>query len=142
MGKKRSRNLSDSDINHIVSILDSWTGPLSWTALVDAVATRVHASYTRQTLHKHERIRNAFLVRKRDIKIAPLSRHRKSEMQKLEERIARLEAQNSRLRSEGDRFLEQFDRWAHNAFTWGMTEKDLNAPLPPTYRGQTKLKLS
>lgn len=141
MGKKRARNISDSDITQIVSILDGWVGPLNWKALIDAIAHRHHTFYTRQALYMHERIRNAFAVRKRLLKEEPHSkRHRNSELEKLEEIKIRLEAERARLRSENDNFLLQFARWAKNAHDHGMTEEQLNAPLPPVDRRKTKLR--
>jgi len=63
----RARNLDDTDIADIVAILDGWSGPLSWEQLIEAIEKRKFARYTRQALHKHERIKQAFSVRKHAI---------------------------------------------------------------------------
>lgn len=123
-----------------MAILDGWVGPLTWNALIDGIAKRLYTFYTRQTLYKHERIRNAFAIRKKLLKDnPPPKRRRNSEQEKLEERNARLTAEVGRLRSENDNFLLQFARWAKNAHDHGMTEEQLNAPLPPVDRRKTKL---
>lgn len=65
MIRSRSRNLGDEEIADIAAILDGWRGKLSWNGLVETVASRTGQQYTRQALHRHERIRLAFTVRKR-----------------------------------------------------------------------------
>lgn len=140
MRRLRAPNLEDERIEVIVGILDGWTGKLTWEALIEAVERRTHARYTRQALHKHQRIRQAFRLRKRAMKPASgeaAGDTRPPELQAALQRIARLEAENERLRTENDRLLEQFARWAYNAHTRGLDEKVLNRALPGVDRGQT-----
>jgi hypothetical protein len=61
---RRSKNLDDKLIREIVEILDGWSDALTWDALVDTVYKRTGQQYTRQALHKHERIKQAFTHRK------------------------------------------------------------------------------
>ncbi|MDP3210183.1 hypothetical protein [Methylotenera sp.] len=136
MKQTRAKNLDDTDIKKIVEILDGWTGKLTWELLIDAVELRLHNRYTRQTLHKHERIKKAFELRKaalsdgdEDIRIV-----RSPELQKALERVARLETENKRLESENQQLLEQFARWAYNAYTRGLDSNFLNKSLPPVNR--------
>jgi hypothetical protein len=136
MKLKRSRNLRDEDVRTIVSILDGWSGPLTWTLLIDAVYARLYCRYTRQALHKHERIKTAFEVRKKNGQTQPQARG-SAQLQKAIERISRLEAENQRLLAENDRLLEQFARWAFNAYVRGIGENELNRPLPEIDRRQT-----
>ena len=142
MAIKRSKNLGSTDIAVIVEMLDGWKGKLTWDLLIDAVAARLHNRYTRQTLHKHERIRLAFETRK----AAPdgVSRRRGAaspaspELQAALERIERLENQSTRLEQENQRLLEQFVRWAYNAHVRGLDLVYLSQPLPTVNRGQTR----
>jgi uncharacterized protein (UPF0335 family) len=136
MKQVRAKNLDDADIKKIVEILDGWAEKLTWGLLIDAIELRMHNRYTRQTLHKHERIKNAFELRKAaladgdgEIRIV-----RSPELQKALERIARLEAENKRLESENQQLLEQFARWAYNAHTRGLDSNFLNKSLPPVNR--------
>lgn len=136
MKQTRAKNLDDANIKKIVEILDGWAEKLTWELLIDAVELRLHNRYTRQTLHKHERIKNAFELRKaalsdgdEEIRIV-----RSPELQKALERIARLEAENKRLESENQQLLEQFARWAYNAYTRGLDSNFLNKSLPPVNR--------
>lgn len=137
----RARNLQAEDIEKIVGVLDGWSGPLTWGLLIEAVEKRVHALYTRQTLHKHVRIREAFVQRK-DALSAGGPRKRKSasspELQLALDRAERLAAENQRLKAENGRLLEQFVRWAYNANTRGLDEAYLSRPLPPVDRQQTR----
>lgn len=136
MKQRRAKNLDDVGIKKIVEILDGWSEKLTWEMLIDAVELRLHNRYTRQTLHKHERIKNSFELRKaalakgdEEVRIV-----RSPELQKCLERIARLEAESKRLESENKLLLEQFARWAYNAHTRGLDFIFLNRSLPPVKR--------
>jgi hypothetical protein len=69
--------LSLDDIDHIVSVLTSWRGKLTWEMLVDKVAAVLGRSYTRQALNAHDEVKRAFdLAKKRereDKRVDPLS---------------------------------------------------------------------
>lgn len=137
MKQRRAKNLDDAGIKQIVEILDGWSEKLTWELLIDAVELRTHNRYTRQTLHKHERIRNAFDLRKIALADgdATIRSVRSPELQKALERIARLEVETKRIESENTQLLEQFVRWAYNAHTRGLDSNFLNRPLPPVSRG-------
>ena len=137
---RRAPNLTDSLIAEIVSILDGWTGALTWRLLIEAIERRHRTTYTRQALHKHERIRHAYTQRKIAIAAgchAGLRNTESPELQAASERIARLEGENARLRAENQRLLEQFATWAYNAQARGLDRAFLSQPLPPVNRDQT-----
>src|SRR5690242_6857781 len=101
MNHRRAKNLSDRDIALIVAILDGWSGRLSWDLLIEAIERRMYAHYTRQALHRHERIRQAFSLRKNALSPDEGTKHvhaASPELQVALERIARLKAENERLR--------------------------------------------
>lgn len=136
---QRSKNLDDQLIQQIVEILDGWSDDLTWEGLVEAIDRRIGQRYTRQTLHKHERIKQAFTLRK-----AALVRERDKKrkvadpvLQLTLDRLARIEAENERLKRENATLLEQFVRWTYNAGLKGLTLDLLNQPLPAIHRGQT-----
>ncbi|MDP3307621.1 hypothetical protein [Methylotenera sp.] len=137
MKQQRAKNLDDPSIKAIVEILDGWSEKLTWDLLIEAINFRTHNKYTRQALHKHERIRNAFDLRKAELANgdATIRNVRSPELQKALERIARVEAENRRLESENNQLLEQFVRWSYNAYTRGLDAEFLNQPLPPVNRG-------
>jgi hypothetical protein len=139
MSRSRERNLDDEAISRIVEILDGWAGKLTWELLIDAVHRHLRASYTRQALHKHERIRQAFVQRKKTLQSDPSAEEivGPPELQAALERIARLDGENARLDAENQRLLGQFARWAYNANTRGFDRDFLNQPLPVVNRDQT-----
>jgi hypothetical protein len=140
----RAKNLQDHDIAEIVSILDGWTRKLSWEFLIDAIERRTRTRYTRQALHKHERIKQAFSHRKKVLsegKVGGVGRVDSPELQVLLERIARVEGENQRLQAENHRLLEQFAHWAYNAHTRGLDREFLSRPLPEVHRDQTDRQL-
>ena len=136
MTQRRAKNLDDAGIKQIVEILDGWSEKLTWDLLIDAIELRMHNRYTRQTLHKHQRIKHAFELRKvaladgdGEVRIV-----RSPELQKALEKIARLEVENKRLESENQKLLEQFARWAYNAHTRGLDANFLDKSLPTVNR--------
>ena len=137
MKQRRAKNFYGAGIKEIVEILDGWSEKLTWDLLIDAINFRTHNEYTRQTLHKHERIRNAFELRKIALADgdAMIRTVRAPELQKALARIARLEVETKRIESENIQLLEQFVRWAYNAHTRGLDSNFLNRPLPPVNRG-------
>ncbi|MBR8304736.1 hypothetical protein KDW49_28965 [Burkholderia dolosa] len=140
----RERNIDDDVVATIVGVLDGWSGRLSWEALVKAVQRRAGLSYTRQTLHRHERIRLAFAVRKKALsgQTDQKSRDKMSpELQVALDRIARLEAENLRLAAENNALLEQFAVWSYNAQTRNLTNDFLNKPLPGVDREPSEPRL-
>ena len=139
MTRVRERNLDDKVAATIVEVLDGWSGRLTWEALVEAVERREGLRYTRQTLHRHERIRLAYTVRKKALSGQEQTRETASpELQVALERIARLEGENRRLEAENNALLEQFARWAYNAQTRNLTKEFLNNPLPAVDRERSK----
>ena len=137
----RAKNLTDADIERIVAILDGWSGKLSWDLLIQAVARHLKSTYTRQALNSHQRIRDAFTLRKEKLSGVPAIERKKAESPELQaalERLARVEGENQRLKMENDRLLEKFATWAYNAHARGLTEDFLSQPLPKVSRAITK----
>jgi hypothetical protein len=136
---RRARNLKDEDIRSIVEIIDDYGENLTWDALIAEIRLRLHSTYTRQALHKHVRIREAFALRKQALQVAPEPTRKRGsiELQKAVERIARLEAENRRLEFENNNLLGQFARWAYNAATRGLDAEFLGRSLPPVDRDRS-----
>jgi len=131
VARARERNIDDAIALSIVEVIDGWSGKLSWCLLIEEVARRTGLTYTRQTLHRHERIRVAFSAHRKALPHAtsdPVSRF--PEVQLLLDKLARLEGENRRLIAENGALLEQFVRWAYNAHTRGLSEAFLNSALP------------
>lgn len=66
--------------------------------------------HTRQALYKHERIRNAFELKKSELGCKGVTRVASLQMQIDLDRIACLKSKNRRLESENNQPLEQFAR--------------------------------
>jgi hypothetical protein len=144
MTKQRSRNLSPEDVELIVGLLDGWSGTLTWKGLIESVERRLYFRYTRQALHAHQRIRDAFgLCKERLVRGARKKgvKHVSQEMRLLIERLARRDAEIERLKTENQRLMEQFVVWLYNAQIRGIGQAELGRPLPRVDRGQTKAEL-
>jgi hypothetical protein len=101
------------------------------------------SKYTRQALHKHPRIKDAFTLKKESLSrtagIEPKTVD-SPELQLALDQIERLKSTCERLEAENERLLEQFATWAYNANTRGLDEAFLSRPMPLPNRQQTGLK--
>lgn len=138
MRRRRGKNLTANDIARVVQLLDGWEGAVSWNLVIEAVATRLQSSYTRQALSSHAAIQKAFDACKRRPGPSRAAAKPSGEAGALRQRLARREADVSRLEAENRRLLERFVIWAYNAQTRGLGLAELERPLPEVRRGQTK----
>ena len=128
----RGKNITPEIKAVIFEILDGWKGKLTWELLVEAIAKRTLQDYTRQTLYGHEEIRSAFAAKKVRVPLATEGRKKlyKPEEAYESERNLKLKEENARLQAHVDFLIEKFNRWAYNAYIRGMTEQQLEQPLP------------
>ena len=137
----RSKNLSASDIEKIVGIIDGWDDEkLTWGTLILELDRRMARKYARQTLFKREPIRHAFDLAKKRLGLPQGCSQRtvSREMQILLDQNARLKAENERIKAVNKKLMEQFIVWGKNAQDRGLTLEILNRPLYTVNRGQTK----
>lgn len=126
-------HLSDKHIEEICNAVDRWDPAVSltWEALVEVTQALVGRKYSRQALCGHERIKNAYKIRRNLLRNIPERSQRGAiEIQALRAQCDKLKAQNERLRSENDLLLSQFARWVYNASLFNLTQDQLNRPLP------------
>lgn len=142
MSRIRAKNIGEDDIAQIVAILDGWTGKLGWDLLIDVIERRNGNRYSRQALDKHERIKQAFVLRKQTLSETDGTARKVSspELQAALDRVQRLSAENVRLTKENEALLEQFVRWAYNASVAGVGQVTLNRLLPDVDRNQSDKK--
>ncbi len=139
---RRAKNLSDEDIERILEILDGWTGRLSWELFIDSIEKRLFARYTRQALHKHARIKDAFANRKAELARRgdrPPKAASSPELQLALDHIERLTNENARLQAELSQLKDRFVRWVFNANLRGLDNEFLDQSMPPVNRRQTRL---
>lgn len=130
--------LSPDDIDHIVHLLTTWCGKLTWDLLVNKVAAVLGRSYTRQALNTHDAIKRAFdLAKKRareGTRIDPMQSRNSPELAIALDRVETLRAEVALLKQERDGYLQTFATWLYNARNRGLSERELNQPLPAVER--------
>jgi hypothetical protein len=138
----RAPNLDDRRISEIVKLLDGWTGKLTWELLADAIERAAGARYTRQSLDRHVRIKEAYLqVRERvgGVSRVPAETHElsKAEVRRRLEDYDRLKNEVARLERENNNYAQQFVRWVWNLRMMKISEdqlSQLDVTLPPASR--------
>jgi lipoate-protein ligase A len=128
------------DIAKICEIIDGWPRDkkLSWNSLLDVIELHMHNRWSRQALDRHERISQAFQLKKKSLRNLPPPKPEAKDIpddiRKLMEVINWLESKCQRLEEEIRALLEQFARWAYNAHAAGLTEEQLNKAIPAVDR--------
>lgn len=126
-----SRHLRSSDVEKVVGLLDGWSEKLTWDSLCQACEASLGYAPTRQTLSAKDEVRLAFRAAKERLKnAAETAPSMPPSLLAASQRIERLKAENTRLRMENDTLLEKFVRWQYNAAARGLSEADLENPLP------------
>ena len=136
--KNSKQRLSEQDVKNIVAVLETWEGPLTWDLVVQRVAVIVGRPFSRQALHAHEVIKATFQSRKRRSRaITESVRQGRATSDEIpaELAVALQRAEAAEVRAKAleqivDRYREKFVIWLYNARNRGMTEEQLNAPLP------------
>lgn len=127
--------LTEAEVDKIVTLLTGWQGKLSWELLLIRIKPFLKREFTRQGLDKQETISIAFKqakdrLRLRTKKPAPDRGDMPPELAAALSRVDNLIAEVDMLKVERDRLLERFATWLYNARTRGLSEMDLNQPLP------------
>ena len=139
MNKKRiprPKNIDRETIDVATSVLDGWSGKLTWELLCQEIEKRVYIRYTRQALNSHKEIKLAYKTAKaRPPEKLINGRKIYSDFEAIEsDRIERLKAENERLKAEVASWQERYNRWVYNAYSRGLSEGDLERPLPKMYQ--------
>lgn len=129
-----SPRLSQDDIETAVRLLEGWTDKLTWDRYLAVLATEIGHLYSKVAMHKQPRIIDAWEHAKTRIEQSIREVGAKSngsaavaaaigQRNQYKERADRLQRENEVL-------LERFQRWSFNAYKKGMTEEELDRPLP------------
>ncbi|MEI6350920.1 MAG: hypothetical protein WCP06_07425 [Verrucomicrobiota bacterium] len=127
---KPKERLTPEKVKEIVAILDGWTGKLTWDALRDELEQRWHYTYSRVSLPKHDRVKQAFQLCKERLRKSPAPPGGGDvHFQAALERIGVLKAENERLNLEITHLQQQFVIWAYKPNLAGLDEQGLNKPM-------------
>lgn len=133
-----AKHLSELEINKIIKLLDGWTGKLTWESLIEESSkTILGRKPARQTLFKNKRLRFAFEHRKRELKKGTKRPSTSLSKNILIDMNTRLKSEINRLNAELDLMMETFKVWQYNAYANGLSEDQLNKPLPSIDREPT-----
>lgn len=134
-----AKHLTDMDIEKIVGVIDGCTRKLTWDWVCDTAVKVVGKRPTRQSLNMHTRIKAAFKNKKERLKSGAGEIKTPPSLTVAAQRIKRLEEENARLKKENKLFLEQFVVWQYNAYRNGLSEVQLNYPLPVIDRDSSEI---
>lgn len=129
--------LTDSEISQILGLLEAWEGPLTWDLLMTQIQKLLRRPFTRQGLAKQEKIQIAFKQTKDRLRSSPPKKASPQEIEILERTIGRLKERVKVLEAVQDKYDAKFATWLYNARSRGMSEAEMNRPLPPVDRGRS-----
>lgn len=134
-----AKHLDKKDIEAIVNLIRGWPNEekLTWPAICQAAEPLVGKLPTRQSLHAHESITNAYKTKKNMLRDVGPKKPRPSSINIAAARIAKLESEIEELKELNRRYKQQFVIWQYNAYKHGMKEHQLNEMLPKIDRERT-----
>lgn len=130
-------HLTDKHINYLLDLIDTWQGDvyggLTWDRVLGRFKKEFGKAPTSRTLRNNTRLKTRFNEKKTLLKKGnvPISR-KPSSLGKAAEKIQNLEAKLEALEKENQRIFHKLVVWQKNAMDHGMTEEQLNRPLPIT----------
>lgn len=132
------RAIDDAAVQRVCQLIRNWpaTIPLTWEALVKMTAQVEKGGWTRQGLNRHKAIVDAFQQRKLDLRKSPKP-SKDPLVVVLRRQIEDRDAENRTLREKLSHYEERFIVMIRNATARGLTQNDLEAPLPPIDRAGT-----
>mgnify|MGYP001760058416 CR=1 FL=1 len=138
-----AKHLTPADISAIVDTINGWKKPpITWEAICAAVEPLVGKRPTRQSLSSNKLIKLAYKKRNEVLGKEYIPRPSPSSLAVSEERIEQLESKLRVMSARNQLLLEQFVVWQYNASKFGMSDSQLNAPLPKIDRERSVPKLS
>lgn len=129
--KLLAKHLSAADISAIVDTINGWKiPPFTWDAICAAVEPLVGKRPTRQSISSNALIKIAYKKRNETLGQEYIPRPSPSSLSVSEARIDQLEAKLRVVSARNQQLLEQFVVWQYNASKFGISEHQLNEPLP------------
>ena len=134
MPRDRAPNLTPARVEAIVRTVSRLPDGLTWETVVEAVRSALGCSYTRQTLHGHPAVLLAFQARKHGTPARPGERPLSARARREAELKADLRRRLDEALRREEALLERHMRFVYNASACGLSEAELDGPLPPTNR--------
>jgi hypothetical protein len=128
----KNRTFRESEIESIVGIIRAWPKErITWSDVCARAEPLLGFMPSRQGLYQREEIRNAFQAKQKGLRISPKATvPMPSSLAVASMRISNLNAQIREQNLIINRMRDQFIRWQYNAYLKGVSEADLEKPLP------------
>jgi hypothetical protein len=134
-----NKRLREQDITAIVDMIRGWKkDKITWQMICTASGKLLSGIPTRQALQAHKPIKEAYLVRRDNLKVHDTNLSHPSSLAIAAQRISRQQSIIDELTRKNQALMEQFVRWQYNAYKHGLKEHQLNEPLPHIDRDRTE----
>ncbi|MCW8884777.1 MAG: hypothetical protein OQK12_05910 [Motiliproteus sp.] len=133
-----AQHLTKDDAKRIVDLLNKWQYKLTWDELVAACVEKLGIPVTRQKLDRNKDIKDTFNLTKERLKVKGEHYARPNSLNVAHQRIEALASERDALRGANDFLIEKFARWQFNALNRGLTEEELEWPLPQEDLGNVR----
>ena len=135
-----AKAISESQVNRMAKMIRGWPDQerFNWNNICAASKSILGYEPTRQALSKKPLLKNAYLVKKKDLRDAAANIEdvpRPQSMLDAMNKIARLQKENDALRGDLTKMAEVAQRFIYNAGIAGIYQQRLMEPLPKIRRG-------
>lgn len=137
----KNKFIKSDDVAAIVKMIRSWPREKTgWRDLCTACKPLLGYIPTRQGLNGHQSIKDAFQAKKAAIRSkVPARKPLPSSLAVASDRISRLNEIVTSLQEENDRLRERLVIWQYNSFKRGLTQAQLEEPLPVINRERNEI---
>jgi hypothetical protein len=137
----KNKFIKPDDVDAIVHMIRGWPREkIGWDDLCTACKPVLGYIPTRQGLNGHQPIKDAFRAKKAGSKNkAPARKPLPSSLAVASDRISRLDATVTSLQEENARLRDRLVTWQYNAFKRGLTQAQLEEPLPTIDRERNEI---
>lgn len=134
-----AKHLSKREVRAIVAMIGGWdSAKITWTSICNRCEKLIGRIPTRQALYANSNIKDAYIQKKAALTDNEDDRVLPSSLKRAARQILSLQRKVDLLERENQMLLERFVRWQYNSYKNGMTESQLNEPLPAIDRDRTE----
>jgi len=126
-----AKHLTKRHIDYIVNLIRGWSdAKITWKQLCIEAKPLIGKLASRQSLQKHTEIYNAYIAKKKGLVHGGPIIKRPASLKVAAESLAKKDSIILELKEQVRGYKQQFTIWQYNAYKHGLTERQLNQPMP------------
>ncbi len=123
--------MTKQHIDSIVNLIRGWSDEkITWKLICIQAKPLVGKLASRQSLQEHEEIYKAYIAKKKGLALNAPQTKRPASLRVAADSLARKDSIIFELKEQVRGYKQKFTIWQYNAYKHGLTERQLNQPMP------------